>query len=132
MRKEGISLDGYIPGTTVHEYLVDFARAYDLIGRTRLRSHVVSVEKGPEGRGWVIAVKEGQSIGCDKLIYATGPTSSAIIPSWPQKGFAKPIIHSQQIGDHLGHIDNQVQRATVSGAAKSSYETVFLLLKAGK
>ena len=132
MKKEGISPDGYIPGTTVHEYLVNFARDHDLTHRICLRTNIVGVERGPGGRGWALEVMEGQDIECDKLIYATGPTSSAIVPSWPQKGFEKPIIHSQQIGVHLDHINNHAQRATVVGAAKSSYDTVFLLLKAGK
>lgn len=132
MKKEGVSLDGYIPGMTVHEYLVDFARHHDLIRRTRLRTNVVSVERGRDGCGWALKVNDGQSIECERLIYATGPTSSTIMPSLPQKGFGKPIIHSQQIGVYLDHIDNQTQRVTVVGAGKSSYDTVFLLLKAGK
>lgn len=132
MKKEGISPDGYIPGMTVHEYLVNFARDYDLTRRIRLRTNVVGVKRGLNSRGWVLEINEGQIIECEKLIYATGPTSNAIVPSWPQKGFGKPIIHSQQIGVHLDHIDSHVQRATVIGAAKSSFDTVFLLLKAGK
>lgn len=132
MKQGGLSPDGYIPGTTVHEYLVNFAEDHNLTRRTRLNTNVVRVERGLGGGGWALEVNEGQKIECDKLIYATGPTSSAIVPSWPQKGFETPIIHSQQIGVHLDQIHNHVRRATVVGAAKSSYDTVFLLLKAGK
>jgi dimethylaniline monooxygenase (N-oxide forming) len=132
MKNDGISPDGYIPGTTVHEYLVNFARDHDLNRRIRLRTNVVSVKRGLNGHGWALEVNEGQNLNCEKLIYATGPTSSPIVPSWPQEGFENPIIHSQQIGNHLDHISSHVQRATVVGAAKSSYDTVFLLLKAGK
>lgn len=132
MKKEGVSPDGYIPGTTVHEYLVNFAKDYDLTCRTRLKTTVSRVTRALEGRGWTLEISGGQNINCDKLIYATGPTSSAIVPSWPQEGFVSPIIHSQQLGVHLDHIQNNVQRATVVGAAKSSYDTVFMLLKAGK
>lgn len=132
MKKEGVSPDGYIPGTTVHEYLVNFANDYDLTRRTRLKTNVSGVTRGPEGRGWTLEVSGGHSISCDKLIYATGPTSSAIVPFWLQEGFETPIIHSQQLGVHLDHIHDNVRRATVVGAAKSSYDTVFMLLKAGK
>ena len=132
MKKEGISPDGYIPGTTVHDYLVDFANDYDLTRRTLLKTNVSGVTRGLEGRGWTLEVSGGHNITCEKLIYATGPTSNAIVLFWPQEGFETPIIHSQQLGVHLDHIYNNVQRATVVGAAKSSYDTVFMLLKAGK
>ncbi|CZT51336.1 uncharacterized protein RSE6_12466 [Rhynchosporium secalis] len=132
MKKEGISGDGYIPGWTVQDYLVSFARDHDLTRRTRLQTNVVKVEKIAECEGWSLETSSGPDITCAKLIYATGPTSSAIVPSWPQDNFVKPIVHSQHVGRHLEFIEKTVTRATVIGGAKSSFDTVFLLLKAGK
>ena len=130
MKKEGISPDGYIPGTTIHNYLVDFARDFDLTRRIRLETNVIGVDKLAQN-GWRLNVEHASSVVCAKLIYATGPTSNAIIPAWPRTNFQKPVIHSSQIGTHLDEI-GEAQRATVIGAAKSSYDTVFLLLRAGK
>lgn len=129
MKKEGISRDRYISGSTIHNYLDGFAKTYDLVRRTRLRTTVTNVEKLNPG-GWRLAIAEAPSIRCDKLIYAAGATSNPVIPSWPSNDFQKPLIHSSQIGTSLKVLQS-ARRATVVGAAKSSYDTVFLLLKAG-
>ncbi|KAI1080408.1 cofactor FMO1 FAD enzyme [Whalleya microplaca] len=130
MRKEGISRDGYISGETIHTYLNDFARDFGLVERTRLHNKVVKVDRLP-GNGWRLEIADKPSIECAKLIYATGATSHPVIPSWPTSNFNTPTIHSSDIGVHLGDIDN-IQRATVVGAAKSAYDTVFFLLNSGK
>ena len=132
MSQEGVSPDGFVSGATIHKYLANFARDYDLTDRIRLRTKVVHVKRNSHERGWVLGVNEGQQIECDKLIYATGANSSAIIPQWPRKDFEKPVIHSLQIGDRLDYIASSVQRATVVGRSKSSYDAVFQLLNARK
>ena len=130
MKKEGISPDRYISGVTIHNYLNDFAKDYDLVHRVRLRTTVTNVEKLDKD-SWRLDIARANSIRCEKLIYATGATSHPYSPSWPTENFVKPIIHSSQIGTSLKALE-QVQRATVVGSAKSSYDTVFSLLKAGK
>jgi thioredoxin reductase len=130
MKKEGITPDRYISGETIHNYLIDFARDYDLVRRTRLRTVVTNVEKLDKDR-WRIVIAGATPIKCEKLIYATGATSKPHIPSWPKEDFVKPIIHSSDVGKSLKELEG-IQRATVVGAAKSSYDTVFLLLNAGK
>jgi lysine/ornithine N-monooxygenase len=129
MKKVGISADRYISGNTIHNYLNNFAKTYDLVRRTRLRTTVTNVEKLDQG-GWRLAIAGAPSIRCEKLIYAVGATSNPVIPSWPTENFRKPILHSSQVGTSLKVLE-QAPRATVVGAAKSSYDTVFLLLKAG-
>ncbi|XXG97588.1 hypothetical protein Hte_003894 [Hypoxylon texense] len=130
MRREGITPDGYISGKTINNYLNEFAEDFDLVRRTRLRTHVDNVSKLPEG-GWRLDITGQPAIECAKLIYASGATSHPVIPSWPQFNFTTPIIHSSETGTHLEALD-KIQSATVVGAAKSAYDTVFLLLKAGK
>ena len=130
MRREGITSDGYISGTTIHTYLNDFARDYDLVRRTRLRTTVLRVNRLP-GNGWKLDIAGKPAIECAKLIYATGATSHPVIPSWPKSSFNVPIIHSSETGVHLAAL-GKIQRATVVGAAKSAYDTVFFLLDAGK
>jgi dimethylaniline monooxygenase (N-oxide forming) len=131
MRREGISRDGYIPGDTINRYLVEFAETYDLTRRSRLSTNVREIVQLP-GRGWRLELEGGKPpVECTKLIYASGPTSHVMMPSWPTSNFDAPIIHSSDTGIHLDAID-KIQRATVVGGAKSAFDTVFLLLKAGK
>ncbi|KAK5999101.1 FAD-dependent monooxygenase DEP4 [Cladobotryum mycophilum] len=130
MRHEGISEDGYISGETIHNYLNDFAWDFDLVRRTRLRTKVTNVSRRLMG-GWRLELAGKTPVECDRLIYASGATSHPVIPAWPKKNFNSPIIHSCETGTHLDDFKN-IKSATVVGGAKSSYDTVFLLLKAGK
>ncbi|KAI1381396.1 cofactor FMO1 FAD enzyme [Hypoxylon crocopeplum] len=130
MRREGITSDGYISGKTINTYLNDFARDYDLVRRTRLLTKVIKVDRLPSS-GWKLDLEGKPAIETAKLIYASGATSHPVVPSWPQSNFNSPIIHSSETGTHLEALD-KIQTATVVGAAKSAYDTVFLLLKAGK
>ncbi|KAM5452532.1 hypothetical protein MaudCBS49596_003350 [Microsporum audouinii] len=112
MKNENISPDGFISGTAIHNYLVSFARDHGLLGRTRLETRVVAVERGSNGSGWILEVNNGPLI---------------------EYNFHKPVIHSLDFGSWRHHIESDaVNRATVVGASKSSYDTVYNLLKSGK
>ncbi|KAI1734291.1 cofactor FMO1 FAD enzyme [Xylaria scruposa] len=130
MRHEGITQDGYISGETIHAYLNDFAWDFDLTRRVRLQTTVTSVHRMSTG-GWRLEIKGQVPIQCAKLIYASGATSHPVVPSWHTNNFDSAIIHSCETGAHLNAI-HDIQSATVVGGAKSSYDTVFLLLNAGK
>lgn len=132
MKKEGLTPDRYISGQTIHNYLNNFAKDYNLIGRIRLGVHVTKVEH-LNGEGWRLLIHDGPAIRGDKIIYASGVSSDPYVPCIPMANFVKPVIHSHQIQSSLEALEGpSTQRATVVGAAKSSYDTVFLLLKAGK
>lgn len=137
MRREGITADGYISGETINTYLNEFARDYHLVERTRLRTRVTKVERIPDTTssstgGWRLSLDGGKpAIECEHLIYASGATSHPVMPSWPKScDFKTPIIHSAEVGTHLGALKN-IRRATVVGGAKSAYDTVFMLLADG-
>ncbi|CAI7658403.1 unnamed protein product [Penicillium glandicola] len=136
MKNEGISPDGFISGQAIHNYLAKFAEDHDLMRRVRLRTRVTKVRRNDSGSGWIVETQSGErqiEVECDKLIYATGANSSPIRPAWAREGFDKPVIHSLEIAGNLTRIhSDEVQRATVVGASKSSYDTVYQLLKAGK
>jgi dimethylaniline monooxygenase (N-oxide forming) len=95
---------------------------------------VSQVRRNANHQGWIVETHSGErQIECKKLIYATGANSSPIRPKWPRENFHKPVIHSLDIAPNLSLIESDViQRATVVGASKSSYDTVYQLLKAGK
>ncbi|KAH8704704.1 putative monooxygenase [Talaromyces proteolyticus] len=132
MKKEGLTPDRYISGNTIHNYLYSFAKDYDLVRRTRLETTVTNVEKMVSG-SWRLDILGDKPLWASKLIVATGVSSEPYIPTWPKEGFSKPIIHSAQTGTSLDELHSlAVKRVVVLGAAKSAYDTVFLLLKAGK
>ena len=130
MKNENITGDRYISGGTVHDYLHDFAKVNGLIRRTRFETHVDNVQKLPTG-GWRLQIAQGTPIICHKLIYASGATSHPVIPHWPKRNFNQPIIHSSETGTSMQALQG-INSATIVGAAKSSYDTVYLLLAAGK
>ncbi|PCG94275.1 Hypothetical protein PENO1_079380 [Penicillium occitanis (nom. inval.)] len=105
---------------------------HDLVRRVRLGTEVSSIENMASG-SWRLDIAGDKPIWASKLIIATGVASEPYSPKWPNQGFTKPIIHSADIGVSLKKLhDPAVKRVVVLGAAKSSYDTVFLLLKAGK
>lgn len=135
MKKEVLTKDRYISGKTIHDYLQSFAEDHDLLRRIRLRTIVTDARK--VGDKLTLDSRnrsnDAYQVSGTKLIVATGVSSSPYVPEFPNAGFAKPIIHSSQLRDQLAHLTSpEVQRATVVGAAKSAYDTVFLLLKSGK
>lgn len=149
MKRENITDDGYIGASTIHSYLNDFARDFDLVRRTRLRTRVAKVERREDGM-WQLEVEVDEEsssgsgpqhgsatttttrlIETPRLIYATGATSHPVLPKWPRSpDFAVPVVHSSDIGLHQAAL-RRTKRATVVGAAKSAYDVVFLLLSEG-
>ncbi|KAJ4293185.1 hypothetical protein N0V90_008467 [Kalmusia sp. IMI 367209] len=132
MKKEGLTPDRYISGRTINGYLTSFAKDYDLVRRTRLNTQVTKVEQTAQNR-WKLSIHDCDPVLADKLIYASGVSSDPYVPQIPSASFDKPVIHSSQLGPSLEALRGpKTQRAVVVGAAKSSYDAVFLLLKAGK
>ncbi|KAK7920441.1 hypothetical protein PG985_008463 [Apiospora marii] len=131
MRREGITADGYIPGETINTYLNEFARDHGLARRTRLLNKVVKVDRPSPNGLWRLEIEGKPPIETDKLIYASGATSHPVLASWPKSSdFDVPVIHSSETGTHLNALSS-IRSAVVVGAAKSAYDTVFLLLQNG-
>ncbi|RBR21454.1 hypothetical protein FVER53590_01737 [Fusarium verticillioides] len=132
MSEEDVSPDGFVSGKTIQKYLESFAKDHNLMSRMRLNTRVENVKRGPDSDGWVLDLKEKESLACRKLIYATGANSSPIIPQWPRKDFEKPVIHSLELGKYQDYIRDSVKNTVVVGRSKSSYDAVYHLLCAGK
>ncbi|KAI9785108.1 MAG: hypothetical protein M1816_000519 [Peltula sp. TS41687] len=141
MNKEGLTPDRYISGETIHRYLNDFARDFDLVDRIRLETKVTKVQRlrtvgNDHGAGWRLTLESRgvvSTVETDKLIVASGVSSGPYIPDFPRTRFDKPIIHSSEIGSTLARIESSsVQNVVILGAAKSAYDAVFLMLKRGK
>ena len=133
-----------LPGEKVHEYLERYADKFDLRKRCRLNTRVVSVERD-EGADavWKVEIEikkdfEQYSVHeflfCDKLIVATGVTSTPNLPSdLDYKDFKGPVMHSKEVGTkHTLLTADKVKRVTVVGGSKSAVDVVSLCALAGK
>jgi cation diffusion facilitator CzcD-associated flavoprotein CzcO len=143
----GIDKWADLPAEEVHEYLERYVDKFDLRGNLRLRTRVVSVEKVErgegKGQGWTVKVEEVESeegqrarevLECDKLIVATGTSST---PSFPQgidwTSFKGPVMHSKDVGmKHQLLTADNIKRMTVVGGNKSAVDVVNLCALAGK
>ena len=133
MRNEGLTPDRYISGETISKYLYDFAHDHDIAKHVRLQTRITKVDKLDSGQWHLTSPSLSRPLRCDKLIVASGVTSQPHIVHFPNRGFQGEIMHSVDLGRQLGHLHSPtVKRVLVLGAAKSSYDAVFLLLKAGK
>ncbi len=137
MKKEGLTPDRYISGQTIHDYLVSFAQEFRLMEMIQLDTRVTKVDK-LEGKtqGWrlwsLVGGKE-TILETSKLVVASGVSSGPYMPTFPRSSWTKPIIHSSEIGSKMDEIRSaEVKRVVVLGAAKSAYDTVYMMLKAGK
>lgn len=131
MKKTGLSLDWYISSQTIHNYLQSFAEDHDLVRRIPLPQKVAKANK--IGGKWALTLNDGASQASGaKLIVATGVMSSPYVPEFPQKGFHKPILYSSELGKYISSlIRPNIQRVTVLRAAKSAYDTAFMLITFG-
>ena len=137
MKAKGLTPDRCIPGATIREYLQDFAEKNNLVRAIRLQTKVKNIKKqGGKASNWLLTISDDiqeSFIESVKIIFASGPASSPYMPDIPRSSFTKPVIHSAQLGSCLPDLKiPAIQRVVVLGAAKSAYDTVFLLLKLGK
>ncbi|KAI5801658.1 hypothetical protein DFH27DRAFT_611005 [Peziza echinospora] len=134
----GVKPGEHIPGTVVHQYLKKFAQTFGIFEKCRFSEEVRSAEKvAPSSEeatdgGWILKIAkldagEGTyKLKTRKLVVATGLTSQAYIPKFPnQEGFTSPIIHC---GDLLGKAEDLFDKATnvaVFGGTKSAWDAAY-------
>lgn len=132
--QSGAPRDSLIAGDTIHDYLQKYAEHHNLMHRIRFVSLVTRAERC--SIGWRLHCETtGEAIILEtaKLIVATGITSIPRMPEFRARDISIPIIHSKDLGPSLGSLKAPETRAVVVvGAAKSAYDTVYLLLSLGK
>lgn len=146
MDKElGIDKWADLPAEKVHDYLERFTDKFDLRRRCKLSTRVLTVErdseKGEEGYVWRLEVEtkkdfEEHSVRevllCDKLIVATGVSSTPSLPDLDWSRFEGPVMHSKEVGKkHKVLTSSPVKRVTVVGGNKSAVDVVYLCALAG-
>jgi len=138
----GIDKWADLPAEKICEYLERYAEKCGLSERCKLNTKVVKAEKRTEG-GWKVEIETKKDfeeytvrevLECDKLIVATGVTSSPNMPEdldW--KEFEGPVMHSKEVGEkHKQLTADKVKRVTVVGGSKSAVDVVNMCALAGK
>ena len=129
-----------IPGEAVHQYLADFAAKFGLLERMRYETTVVEAEKLSEkpNSGWKLLLKTPQgrsTITTDKLIIGTGLHNKPLPLSIKgQDSFDAYLLHAGQLGTEAPKViaDPDVERVSVYGGSKYSFDSVYKFAAAGK
>lgn len=136
MGRENVLPDGRIPSAAVHAYVAEYATKLDLWDHILLGTEVKSVQRVNPGQHWAFTVGSGEIFQNEKVIAATGLISDPFIPKIPGlEDFSKGVIHTKQLEEPevLGRIASPtIRTVTVYGGSKSAFDTVCLLLQAGK
>lgn len=124
----------FIPSGTFHEYLVEYAKEWNIYDKIKYNVKVTKVARAGDGVQWNVFV-EGQDhpMVCDKLIVATGLTSEPNYPTIPTVDFTPLMFHSKFLGTHYEQvISPQVETVSIYGGGKSAYDAAYTAYKAGK
>ena len=133
MARDGLAAHGYIPAAAVHAYLADYAREWGVYERIRFRTRVARVARHADGRRWVVGLASGAALVADKVVLATGLSSTPSLPPLDASRFAARAIHSRDLGAHVAQLGRaSVARVTVYGGGKSALDAVALALRAHK
>lgn len=140
---EAVNIDPWadLPAEKVSEYLGKYVDHFDLRKRLRLCTKVLKAEK--DEKGWRLDVErndgertspEREILFCEKLISATGATSTPNMPEgidWSK--FEGPVMHSKDVGTkHQLLTSDATKCVTVVGGSKSAIDVVSLCALAGK
>jgi dimethylaniline monooxygenase (N-oxide forming) len=121
----------------VSDYLDPFSQSKKFGGKTvkeRIRFSSKATQISKEGSEWKIEVTNGTLYTCQKLMMATGLTSTPDIPSLLCHGKCKPlIIHSKYLAKKSQFFPSpQIKNVVVLGGSKSAFDAVYMLSQAGK
>jgi len=122
-------------GSHVGDYLEAFASHKTFGGKT-VRDRIVfnaPVEKISKDRHvWEIQTP-GESYSCQKLIVATGLTSTPTPIGISTQDFKPPVIHSLHLAAKTSLLASpEIKNVVVLGGAKSSFDAIQLLQSLGK
>ncbi|ESZ91541.1 hypothetical protein SBOR_8075 [Sclerotinia borealis F-4128] len=124
----------------VGQYLRNFSKRFLIDEHIRLNTKVLSAvpERKTGGASrWILEVQEKgkgkETLECDKLIVASGPSSDPKMPDLDTSRFRGPFFHSLYLGArHAELTADNIKHVTVVGGNKSAAEVVNLCASAGK
>ncbi|KAG5656768.1 hypothetical protein KAF25_010321 [Fusarium avenaceum] len=128
----GVKPNSHIPGTVLHRYLTDFAKAFDIYDRLQFNTSVGLVERNGDA-GWRLTITSPQGsrlITTQRLVLATGLTSTPNMPSYKNaEAFGAPLFHAKDFCKRAP--DLNVKKAIVVGGAKSAFDVAYALVHDG-
>ncbi|KAF4637741.1 hypothetical protein G7Y89_g355 [Cudoniella acicularis] len=121
----------YFPGSHVSTYLEAFSKHKLFSGKTLadriiFNSHIKHVTKA--GNTWTISTEPSTSFTCEKLIIATGLTSTPNLSSFPTTSFTPPLIHTTPLAANVPLLNSQsINNVAVLDGSKSAFDAVQIL-----
>ncbi|KAK8104666.1 uncharacterized protein PG998_011699 [Apiospora kogelbergensis] len=134
MPQDGKTGNNLVSGDMICRYLERYAEQRGLKRHLRHESWVSSVERHPNGRGWVLFVN-GQRVEADKLVCATGVTTQTNEPDFEVLEDSIPVKHVVDLAKSVPSFSDPSQKMdhfVLVGAAKSAYDAAYLLCSLGK
>ncbi|KAK5137622.1 hypothetical protein LTR08_007917 [Meristemomyces frigidus] len=136
----GVKQGEHIPGSVVHDYLVEYAKHWDIYERIRFESKTLDAEKVDDADhdGWRLTVSRpgGEyKLFTKKLIVATGLTSQPqAMHVKGQESYNAPMVNTARMANEGAEVlkDPDVKRVTIIGSGKSAYDAVYTYASAGK
>lgn len=138
LRNGSPTAENYIRGDDVAEYLHTLAEKYDLYQRIRYNSPVTAISRDLLTREWLVNVLKAdgsvEEERCEKLIMATGMTSTPFTPTdIPITDPAMELIHCGDLGARQDFLEGPtVNHVTIYGGSKSAFDAAYMCAAAGK
>jgi hypothetical protein len=133
----GVKPGDHIPGKVIHEYLVQFAKKFNVLEKIRFSAKVEEVERNGDGR-WIItdtgpgnSGQKSKKIVASKLILATGLTGNPNMPDIPGASeFGGPVYHAKDFFRNKSLL-HTAKTVAVYGGSKSGWDAVYSYASAG-
>jgi hypothetical protein len=126
----GVQEGQHLRGTVMHRYLTDYADHFNLSKKIRFDTTIETAEHKEKG-GWTLKTTKGDTIATQRLVMATGMTSTPFLPTFAgQDTFSAPLFHMK---DFLSHSDTleSAKNVVVCGGAKSAWDAVYAYASKG-
>lgn len=120
-----------INGKQISLYLENYTRKHHLYQRIRFSTRVKNFSKLEKNGRWQLELEnKDEVVECDKLIVATGLTSTPSIPIIPTAdNFSTLQYHVRSLSKIKIH--SHERHAIIIGGAKSAYDAAYTMVKQG-
>lgn len=142
--KEALGVDDWvdISGEMMASYLELYATKFGVVDHCQFNTQVQKIDREATSKDWQVFVRptdepaaELQELRCEKLIMATGFTSTPKLPkNLDTSGYTGKSFHAKELGQRYREIldDPTIQNITVVGGSKSAWEASGLFALEGK
>ncbi|KAI0456169.1 FAD/NAD(P)-binding domain-containing protein [Xylaria acuta] len=137
LERYGLDPGQHIPGTVVHNYFTDFAIHFGLDKLLRQQTRVETALLREDG-SWELDYRclyenepQTRKLSCDKLVVATGLTSEARMPTFPDSAnFRGPLFHAKDLHRRSQDLKD-CEEVVVIGGNKSAWDVCYSVATTG-